>query len=59
MDFQLTEQQRRMVAAVRDLAQGEFRANAPKYMDGTFPWDNMKKLAGNRVWKLYLVAPSV
>src|ERR1700759_3852274 len=45
MDFQLTEQQRRMISAVRDLAQGEFKANAPKYMDGTFPWDNMKKLA--------------
>src|SRR5215216_4842575 len=45
MDFQLTEQQRGMVAAVRDLAQGEFKANAPKYMDGTFPWANMKKLA--------------
>src|SRR5271169_7070185 len=45
MDFQLTEQQRRMVAAVRDLAQGEFKANARKYMDGTFPWENMKKLA--------------
>ena len=45
MDFQLTEQQRRMVAAVRDLAQGEFKANAQKYMDGTFPWENMKKLA--------------
>src|SRR6266567_3157596 len=45
MDFQLTEQQRRMVAAVRDLAQGEFKANAQKYMDGTFPWDKMHKLA--------------
>src|SRR5271154_6225112 len=45
MDFQLNEQQRRMVTAVRDLAQGEFKANAPKYMDGTFPWANMKKLA--------------
>ena len=45
MDFQLTEQQRRMVASVRDLAQGEFKANAPKYMDGTFPWANMRKLA--------------
>ncbi len=45
MDFQLSEQQRRMIAAVRELAQGEFRANAPKYMDGTFPWENMKKLA--------------
>ena len=45
MDFQLTEQQRRMVAAVRELAQGEFKADAQKYMDGTFPWANMKKLA--------------
>jgi alkylation response protein AidB-like acyl-CoA dehydrogenase len=45
MDFQLSEQQRRMIAAVRELAQGEFKANAPKYMDGTFPWENMKKLA--------------
>src|SRR5215475_6156628 len=45
MDFQLTEQQRRMVAAVRDLAQGEFKPNAQRYMDGTFPWVNMKKLA--------------
>src|SRR6202023_127183 len=45
MDFQLTEQQRRIVGAVRDLAQGEFKASAQKYMDGTFPWENMKKLA--------------
>jgi alkylation response protein AidB-like acyl-CoA dehydrogenase len=45
MDFQLTGQQRRMVEAVRELAQGEFKANASRYMDGTFPWDNMKKLA--------------
>jgi alkylation response protein AidB-like acyl-CoA dehydrogenase len=45
MDFQLTGQQRRVVATVRELAQGEFKANAQKYMDGTFPWANMKKLA--------------
>src|SRR5499433_1347496 len=45
MDFQLTEQQRRMVAAVRDLAQGEFKTHAQRYMDGTFPWENMRKLA--------------
>jgi alkylation response protein AidB-like acyl-CoA dehydrogenase len=45
MDFQLTDQQRSMIATVRDLAQGEFKANALRYMDGTFPWDNMKKLA--------------
>src|SRR4029079_5032972 len=35
----------RMIAAVRDLAQSEFKGNAHKYMDGTFPWENMKKLA--------------
>src|SRR5262249_51726468 len=45
MDFQLSEQQRRIVAAVRDLAQGDFKSNRQRYMDGTFPWDNMKKLA--------------
>src|SRR6266487_6564352 len=45
MDFQLSEQQRRIIAAVRDLAQGEFKTNAQKYMDGTFPWENMRKLA--------------
>jgi alkylation response protein AidB-like acyl-CoA dehydrogenase len=45
MDFKLTEQQRSMVSTVRDLVDHEFRPNAQKYMDGTFPWPNMKKLA--------------
>jgi alkylation response protein AidB-like acyl-CoA dehydrogenase len=45
MDFRVGAEQREMVAAVRELAQSEFKANAPKYMDGTFPWENMKKLA--------------
>src|SRR5690348_17481028 len=45
MDFQLSGEQKRMVATVRDLAQSEFKANAQKWMDGTFPWENMKKLA--------------
>jgi alkylation response protein AidB-like acyl-CoA dehydrogenase len=45
MDFRLTEQQQRMVSTVRDLVEGEFKPNAIKYMDGTFPWPNMKKLA--------------
>ena len=34
-----------MVATVRELAQGEFKNDSLKYMDGTFPWDNMRKLA--------------
>lgn len=45
MDFQLTEQQRGIVATVRELAQSEFKSSAQRYMDGTFPWENMKKLA--------------
>ena len=41
----LSDEQRRFVQTVRDLAQGEFRARALKYMDGTFPWENMRQLA--------------
>lgn len=45
MNFQISDSQREMVQAVRELAQGEFRQRAPQYMDGTFPWENMKQLA--------------
>ncbi|HEX5325587.1 MAG TPA: acyl-CoA dehydrogenase family protein [Acetobacteraceae bacterium] len=45
MDFHISNQQREMVAAVRALAQNEFRARAARWMDGTFPWENMKPLA--------------
>jgi alkylation response protein AidB-like acyl-CoA dehydrogenase len=41
----LSDEQRRFVHTVRDLAQGEFRARAPRWMDGTFPWENMRALA--------------
>jgi len=43
--LKLTEEQRRMVATVRELAQTEFKPRAIKYLDGTFPWENMKRLA--------------
>ena len=45
MDFRLTDEQRSMVNAVRELAQGEFRGRAAGYMDGTFPWENIRALA--------------
>jgi alkylation response protein AidB-like acyl-CoA dehydrogenase len=45
MEFQIGPQQREMIASVRQLAQTEFKANAHRWMDGTFPWENMKKLA--------------
>ena len=42
----LSDEQRRFVSTVRELAQSEFRERAQRYMDGTFPWENMKALAG-------------
>src|ERR1700749_2470193 len=45
MEFQIAPQQRAMMASVRQLAQNEFKPNAHKWMDGTFPWENMHKLA--------------
>jgi alkylation response protein AidB-like acyl-CoA dehydrogenase len=45
MDFQINAQQREMIASVRSLAQTEFKTSAMRWMDGTFPWENMKKLA--------------
>jgi alkylation response protein AidB-like acyl-CoA dehydrogenase len=41
----LSDEQRQFVQTVRDLAQSEFRARAVDYMDGTFPWENMQRLA--------------
>lgn len=45
MEFSLTDEQTRMVGAVRELVRSEFKGNAQKYMDGTFPWENIRKLA--------------
>jgi hypothetical protein len=45
MDFKISGEQRLMIASVRDLVEAEFKPNALKYMDGTFPWPNLKKLA--------------
>jgi alkylation response protein AidB-like acyl-CoA dehydrogenase len=41
----LNDEQRRFVQTVRDLAQSEFRPRALGYMDGSFPWENMRRLA--------------
>ncbi|MBV8456296.1 MAG: acyl-CoA dehydrogenase family protein, partial [Acetobacteraceae bacterium] len=46
MFVNLSEEQRRFVQTVRELAQCEFRPRALKYMDGSFPWENMRSLAG-------------
>jgi alkylation response protein AidB-like acyl-CoA dehydrogenase len=42
----LTEEQRSLIGAVRSLAKDkDFRGNAIKYLDGTYPWDNLDALA--------------
>ena len=45
MDFHISPEQRQMVASVRDLAQSEFKPKAGRWMDGSFPWENMRQLA--------------
>src|ERR1700753_2162447 len=45
MDFHINAHQREMIASVRSLAQTEFKAKAIRWMDGAFPWENMKQLA--------------
>ena len=45
LNFELTHDQRAMVNTVRELSQDLLKPNWMKYMDGTFPWDNMRALA--------------
>ena len=45
MLLSLSEDQRRFVQTVRDVTQNEFKPRGLKYMDGTFPWENMRQLA--------------
>jgi alkylation response protein AidB-like acyl-CoA dehydrogenase len=42
---QLSAEQRALVNTVHDLARSKFQGRALKYMDGTFPWENMRELA--------------
>jgi alkylation response protein AidB-like acyl-CoA dehydrogenase len=45
MKVQLSAEQRALVDTVRDLARSKFCGRVMKYMDGTFPWENMRELA--------------
>ena len=45
MEFRLRAEQREIRDAVRALAQEKFRPRAPRWMDGTFPWENLRELA--------------
>ncbi|MEN0073423.1 MAG: acyl-CoA dehydrogenase family protein [Paracraurococcus sp.] len=46
MDFRLTDGQRALIAPVREMAQSRFRERALRWMDGSFPWENIRDLAG-------------
>lgn len=46
MKFELTPEQRDMVGTVRAITQDKFKSRALQYMDGTFPWENLRELAG-------------
>jgi alkylation response protein AidB-like acyl-CoA dehydrogenase len=46
MNFRITDEQRALVEAVRRVCQRDFRARAIRYLDGTWPAENMKTLAG-------------
>jgi len=46
MKFELTAEQRAMVMTVRAITQERFKGRAMKYMNGDFPWENLKELAG-------------
>jgi alkylation response protein AidB-like acyl-CoA dehydrogenase len=45
MNFKLKDEQRSIVRTVRTLTQEKFKPDALKYLDGTFPWDNIRALA--------------
>lgn len=45
MDFRISDDQRAFVDSVRKACQKEFKSRAAKYLDGTWPAENMKQLA--------------
>jgi alkylation response protein AidB-like acyl-CoA dehydrogenase len=46
LDIRLSDEQRQFAATVRKLAQTKFRDRWKQWQDGTFPWENMRDLAG-------------
>lgn len=45
MNIALSSEQKQMVQSVRQLTQEEFKPRGLQYMDGTFPWENIRRLA--------------
>jgi alkylation response protein AidB-like acyl-CoA dehydrogenase len=45
MNINLTAEQRQMVSTVREMTQGEFVGRGMRWIDGSFPWENIHELA--------------
>jgi alkylation response protein AidB-like acyl-CoA dehydrogenase len=45
MDFKISDEQRAFVKTVRKVCQNEFAPRATQYLDGTWPVENMRRLA--------------
>ena len=45
MTNMLTAEQKQFVGTVREVTQGEFKQRGIQWMDGTFPWENVRRLA--------------
>jgi alkylation response protein AidB-like acyl-CoA dehydrogenase len=45
MKIEFTDEQRQMIGTVREVAQANFITRGTRWMDGTFPWENMRELA--------------
>jgi hypothetical protein len=43
--FKLSGEQRRLVARVREIVQTEFKPRSLSFMNGEFPWPNIRRLA--------------
>ncbi len=43
--FKLSEAQRRLSASIRAVVQSEFKPRAREFVDGAFPWPNLRRLA--------------
>ncbi len=43
--FEISESQRKLIAQVRQVVQTEFKPRSLSFMDGEFPWQNIRRLA--------------
>jgi hypothetical protein len=45
-DFHVSAERRQMIASVRHLTQAKCRPKAGRWMDGSFPWENVHATFG-------------